>query len=124
MKPIKVPKVPASAYNQNRRASDLLRHQVEQLGYILAPVGTGNRLAAQAKRVRTEGEAAAFIAKVTRKLHPEGTRPGAAGVAPPPIAVAMKKKTKKTRKTKKKTKQTTKTAKTKTTKKKRGAKKR
>lgn len=93
MKPIKVPKVPASAFNKNRRASDLLRSQVEQLGYILAPSGTGNRLAAQAKRVRTEGQAAAFIEKVTRRLHPEGIGQPA-GAASPPIAVAVTKRKK------------------------------
>ena len=99
---IKVPKVPASAYNQNRPASDLLRHQVEQLGYILQPTGKGNRLAAQAKRVRTEGEAAAFIAKATRKLLPEATSPAAAAAPPPAVVVALKKEKKKKKKKKKK----------------------
>jgi hypothetical protein len=93
MKPVKVPKVPASAYSKNRKASDLLRSQVQQLGYILAPGGTGNRLAAQAKRVKTEGQAAAFIARVTRRLHPEGTAQAAGAMAPPnAVAVARKKR--------------------------------
>jgi len=98
MKPIKVPKVPASAYNKNRKASDLLRSQVVQLGYILAPSGTGHRLANQAKRVKTEGQAAAFIAKVTRRLHPEGAAQPA-GAAPAAIVLTVTKRRKRSART-------------------------
>lgn len=79
MKPIKVPKVPASAFDRNRPASDLLRRQVEQLEHVLSTPGSGNRMLdmkAAAKRVKTEGQASAFMLKAMMALHPEGsTRP-------------------------------------------------
>lgn len=79
MKPVKVPKVPASAFDRNRPASDLLKRQVDQLEHALSTPGSGNRMLdmkAAAKRVKTEGQASAFMLKAMMALHPEGsTRP-------------------------------------------------
>jgi hypothetical protein len=89
MKPIKVPNVPASAYDRNRPASDLLKRQVDQLQHVLSAVAsTGNRVTdmkAAAKRVKTEGQASAFMLKAMLALHPEGsTRPLARPLAGAP----------------------------------------
>ncbi len=80
MKPIKVPKVPATAFDSTRPASDLLQRQVDQLQHVLgAKPGSGDRMSdmkAAAKRVKTEGQASAFMLKAMMALHPEGsTRP-------------------------------------------------
>jgi hypothetical protein len=69
---IKVPKVPASAFDKNRKPSDLIRRQIEHLQHVAARHPDGKALAADARRVRTEGQAAAFIGRVTRLLHAEG----------------------------------------------------
>ncbi len=69
---IPVPKVPASAFNKNRKPSDLIRRQLEHLQHVVARHPAGAALAAQAKRVRTEGQAAAFIGRATQLLHSEG----------------------------------------------------
>jgi hypothetical protein len=82
MKVIKVPKVSARAFNKNRPASDLLKKQVAQLQHVVETV-TGGPGPVPARKVRTEGQAAAYIAQATRALHPEATRP-AAQAAPTP----------------------------------------
>lgn len=72
---IKVPKVPASAFNPKRKASDLLKSHVTHLQHVLARRPDTRRLVAQATHVKTEADAAAFIGKATALLHPEGTPP-------------------------------------------------
>lgn len=79
---IPVPKVPASAFNKNRKPSDLIRRQLEHLQHVVARHPAGGVLAAQAKRVRTEGQAAAFIGRATQLLHAEG-RPAPEAPVPP-----------------------------------------
>lgn len=82
MREIKVPKVPASAFDKNRKPSDLIRRQVEHLQHVVARRPDGAALAADARRVRTEGQAAAFIGRVTRLLHAEGAPAPEATMAP------------------------------------------
>jgi hypothetical protein len=83
MREIKVPKVPASAFDKNRRPSDLIWRQVEHLQHVAARHPDGAALAADAKRIRTEGQAAAFIGRVTEWLHAAGTpRPAPMAQAP------------------------------------------
>ena len=77
---IKVPKVPSSAFDKNRKPSDLIRRQLEHLQHVVARHPAGAALATEAKRVRTEGQAAAFIGRATQLLHAEG--------APAPVPAA------------------------------------
>src|SRR5262245_49526676 len=70
---IPVPKTPASAYNPNRRASQLLKDQVRHLEWAIRPASERQpHQMAKIKAPRTEAEAAARIAELTRQLHPEG----------------------------------------------------
>jgi hypothetical protein len=70
--PIRIRRAPESAYNPSRPISDLLKSQIEHL------LETGRRyrgisdLRVEAAAIRTEGDAAAFVARMTRRLHPEG----------------------------------------------------
>ncbi len=114
---IKVPKPPKSAFNKNRPASSLLQAQIEHLEAAAAsysdgtvefsarmsgPVGKVAR-AAPKPRPRTEGQAAEYIAKLTRTLlappAPPGFSAGAAPVvaAPAPPARAKRQARKTTR---------------------------
>lgn len=70
MREITVPKVPARAFNKNRPASDLLKRQVAQLQHVVEVATGGPVIATPLKKVKTEGQAAAFIAQVTRALAP------------------------------------------------------
>lgn len=81
MKVIKVPKVSVKAFNKNRPASDLLKKQVAQLQHVVEVV-TGGPAPVPARKVRTEGQAAAYIAAATRALHPEAARPAPAPAPP------------------------------------------
>jgi hypothetical protein len=65
MKRIKIPVVPKSAYNPDRKAGNLIRAQIDNLERHLK-LRTSNR------RQFTEGEAAAYIRQLTRRaLHQE-----------------------------------------------------
>jgi hypothetical protein len=89
IKRIKVPKVSAGAYNAKRPASDLLRRQVAQLEHVVARVAGYGAVPTPAKKVKTEGQAAAFIAAVTRALQPNVAPPAAGTPVPePPAPVA------------------------------------
>jgi hypothetical protein len=61
---IKVPAVPAKAYNPERPASGLLRSHVEELEKAAGAVR-----GRPAKKAMTEGEAARYIRQLTRQLH-------------------------------------------------------
>lgn len=61
---IKVPSVPAKAYNPDRAASGLLRSHVAELEKVAGAVR-----GRPAKRSMTEGEAARYIRHLTRQLH-------------------------------------------------------
>jgi hypothetical protein len=85
---IPVPKPSARSYNPQRRASELLKRQVEHLEWAVRPAS--QRQPAMLKNIKppkTEAEAAARIAMLTRQLHPDG-----APVAPPPATPATKRK--------------------------------
>jgi len=65
MPPIKIPRVPPSAYNPDRPANDLLLAQVRELAKAVRAAGRQVRLATP----RTEGEVAAHIRQLNRALH-------------------------------------------------------
>ena len=76
---IRIPKTPKSAYNPDRKASDLLRAHVRNLEKA---VGRRSRQASGSKL--TEGEAAAYIRELGRELHQRTLLPEVA--AAPTIA--------------------------------------
>ena len=71
-KPIDVPRAPSSAYNPGRKASSLLKAQVEHLRDVGRKYPGGHDLDKAARKVKTERQAAEFVARVTQLLHPEG----------------------------------------------------
>lgn len=75
---IKVPKTPKKAFNPNRRASELLKSQIEHLEWAIRPAAERKTL--KVKPVKTERDAAERIEALTRTLHPAGAE--AAGPAP------------------------------------------
>jgi len=66
---ISVPRPPADAFNRHRPVSELLWTQVEHLAAIAK-----TRIDAERRAIRTEGDASAFIQKITAALHPEGKK--------------------------------------------------
>jgi|KBSSwiStaDraftv2_1062776.scaffolds.fasta_scaffold286511_2 hypothetical protein len=76
---IRVPKTPKKAFNKNRPASKLLKSQVAQLEWAVRPASERKPYQLPKASVRTEGEAAARIEELTRRLHPEGAK------AAPPV---------------------------------------
>ncbi len=79
---IKVPKTPRSAYNPSRRASGLLEAQIKQL-QAAAGVSSPQSLSRSRRTTGSEGEAARYIAALTRTLHPDGAGQSAAAMASP-----------------------------------------
>lgn len=67
---IRVPKTPMSAYNTKRRASDLLRSQIQHLKWAIAdpPQRTAKLKPPMVKGRLTEGQAAEQITKLSRRL--------------------------------------------------------
>ena len=88
---IRVPKTPKKAFNKNRPASKLLKSQVAQLEWAVRPASERKPYQLPKASVRTEGEAAARIEELTRRLHPEGAKAGPP-VAEPQAARARPKK--------------------------------
>jgi hypothetical protein len=86
LKIIRIPRTPASAFNQHREASDLVRNQVRHAHQELHDWWkTVGRI--DPNQIRTEQEASDYIRTVTRILHPEGTqraRSAQAGAKTPP----------------------------------------
>ena len=71
MAEIKVPKPPKTAFNPNRRASGLLRDQVEHLEWAVRHAGQRSkhgRRAYQVKKISTEADVAARMAALLPKL--------------------------------------------------------
>jgi hypothetical protein len=66
--PIPVPAPPRSAYNENRRVSDLLLSQLKHFQHVAQKRGTLEIPAALSRDIYTEGGAARYIAAVTRAL--------------------------------------------------------
>ncbi len=69
MREIRVPRVTTKAFDKNRRASDLLKTQVAQLEHVVEVTKGAGAVTMSAKRVKTEGQAAKFIAEATRALN-------------------------------------------------------
>lgn len=90
MREIKVPRVSAAAFDKNRPASDLLKKQVAQLEHVVAVTRGAGVGTLSAKRVRTEGQAAKFIAEATRALNilPRPSQPPGAPDPTPGAAAA------------------------------------
>ena len=70
---IPAPIPPPSALNKNRPAGCLLLAQVRHFHYAeSARLPKENRDGRRPEDIRTEAEAAAYIAKITKLLHPQG----------------------------------------------------
>jgi hypothetical protein len=69
---ISVPKPPASAFNKNRPAGCLLQAQVRHIHHAeSARLPEEKRDGRGPEDIHTEAEAAAYIAKITKLLHPQ-----------------------------------------------------
>ena len=66
MDPVVVPAPPRSAYNQNRRVSDLLYNQLRHFQHVVLKRGDLGIDPEIARNIHTEGGAAKYIAAVTR----------------------------------------------------------
>jgi len=71
---IKVPQPPKSAFNKNRPVSALLKHQILHLHEAEKRFPPAQHSGIYINAIKTEGEAAAYIQKVTVRLHPEGAK--------------------------------------------------
>lgn len=71
---IKVPKPPQSAFDKNRPVSALLRNQILHLHEVERKFPPSRHSGIYINEIKTEGEAAAYIQKVTARLHPEGAK--------------------------------------------------
>jgi hypothetical protein len=103
---ISVPKTPKKAYDPRRPAGTLLQNQIRHLEWAVRPAG--KRMPKAFKKIKpakSEGEAAARIAKLTQKLQrqsalPYGTIPPTPPAVAPPVRKKTAKATQKTTKTK------------------------
>jgi len=66
---IRVPKPPASAFNKERRVSSLLRAHMEHLQRAEFRLPAELQTNIYINAIKTEGEAADYIGKVTARLH-------------------------------------------------------
>ena len=71
---IKVPRPPKSAFNKNRPVSALLKNQILHLHEVEKKFPPAHHSGTYINAIKTEGEAAAYIQKVTARLHPEGAK--------------------------------------------------
>jgi hypothetical protein len=72
---IRVPMPPASAFNKDRPAGCLLQAQLRHFHHAeSARLPREKRDGRRPEEIRTEGEAAAYIAKITKLLHPQRRR--------------------------------------------------
>jgi hypothetical protein len=72
---ISVPKPPPSAFNKNRRAGCLIKAQLLHIQRAeSARLPKEKRVGVKLEDIHTEAEAAAYIAAVTRILHPQGRK--------------------------------------------------
>lgn len=71
---IKVPQPPKSAFNKNRPVSALLKNQILHLHEVERKFPPAQHSNIYINAIKTEGEAAAYIQKVTARLHPEGAK--------------------------------------------------
>lgn len=106
MAEIKVPKPPKTAFNPNRRASGLLRDQVEHLEWAVRHAGErskGGRQAYRVKPVHTEADVAARMKALLPRLSSAAELPFVSTPIPDDADVAGVRKRKATRKAKAKT---------------------
>lgn len=72
---IRVPLPPASAFRKDRPISDLIKAHLEHIAHAeSARLPKEKRDGRRPEEIRTEGEAASYIAAVTRVLHPKGRK--------------------------------------------------
>jgi hypothetical protein len=102
MRTIRIPKTPASAYNDARPASDLLRAHVENLEKAVH----GSRKRSAVPGSLTEGEAARYIRELGRRLHQKELLPTVTAAPTigqrPPASTPPSKKTRRNKQIKKK----------------------
>jgi hypothetical protein len=86
---IKVPKTPPSAYDASRPPSSLLLRQIEHLEWAVLPASQRKPGMLPKRRVKTEGQAAARIAQLTRMVLAAQAAPPAAerGAPFPPVVL-------------------------------------
>jgi hypothetical protein len=65
---IKVPKTPATAFNPRRKPSDLIRQQIKHLEWALLPAAQRQPTRLKSGTVKTEAQAAAYIALLTERV--------------------------------------------------------
>ena len=87
---IKVPKTPRRAFDTGRTPSKLLKDQVKHLEWAVRPASQRKPGDFRPRPPRTEGQAAARIATLTRRLLEQKTQASQATVPaiPPPAAAA------------------------------------
>ena len=73
MDPIPVPAPPKSAFNKNRRVSDLLEHQLKHFQHVAHKQGI-NLDPALERDIYTEGGAARYITSITRAVRSAGAK--------------------------------------------------
>ncbi len=72
---IRIPIPPASAMNKNRPISSLIKAQLLHIQHAeSARLSKEKRVGVKLEDIHTEAEAAAYIAAVTRVLHPQGRK--------------------------------------------------
>lgn len=69
MAKIVVPRPKKGSFDKNRPPSDLLRSQMRHLHEVEKQMPHQHRTGRNIEEIRTEGEAAAYIQRVTKKLH-------------------------------------------------------
>jgi hypothetical protein len=68
MATITVPKTPAKAFNPRRKPSDLIRQQIKHLEWALLPATERRPKRLKGGTVKTEAQAAAYIALLTARV--------------------------------------------------------
>jgi hypothetical protein len=71
---IKVPKPQAGSFNKNRPLSALLKNQILHLHEVEKKFPPSKHSGVYINAIKTEGEAADYIRRVTARLHPEGAK--------------------------------------------------
>jgi hypothetical protein len=71
---IKVPKPQEGSFNKNRPVSALLKGQILHLHEVERKFPPSQHSGIYINAIKTEGDAAAYIKKVTARLHPEGAK--------------------------------------------------
>jgi hypothetical protein len=71
---IVVPKPPKGAFNADRPVSALLKSQILHLQEAEFRLPARQQTNIYVNKIKTEGEAANYISKVTAKLHPEAAK--------------------------------------------------